>query len=70
MTLGTATLLLLLALGGIAACRVCLRKKRSLRRACMAALSVLALALIVYIGLTVIGLTVLLVGAVQSQPPV
>ena len=30
----------------------------------MAALSVLALALIVYIGLTV-----LLVGAVQSQPP-
>lgn len=63
MTLGTATLLLLLALGGIAACRVCLRKKRSLRRACMAALSVLAL--IVYIGLTV-----LLVGAVQSQPPV
>ena len=53
------------ALGGIAACRVCLRKKRSLRRACMAALSVLALALIVYIGLTV-----LLVGAVQSQPPV
>ena len=59
MTLGTATLLLLLALGGI------LRKKRSLRRACMAALSVLALALIVYIGLTV-----LLVGAVQSQPPV
>lgn len=65
MTLGTATLLLLLALGGIAACRVCLRKKRSLRRACMAALSVLALALIAYIGLTV-----LLVGAVQSQPPV
>lgn len=43
MTLGTATLLLLLALGGIAACRVCLRKKRSLRRACMAALSVLDL---------------------------
>ena len=71
MTLGTATLLLLLALGGIAACRVCLRKKRNLRRACVAALfgarrvSVLALALIVYIGLTV-----LLVGAVQSQPPV
>lgn len=65
MTLGTATLLLLLALGSIAACRVCLRKKRSLRRACVAALSVLALALIVYIGLTV-----LLVGAVQSQPPV
>lgn len=64
MTLGTATLLLLLALGSIAACRVCLRKKRSLRRACVAALSVLALALIVYIGLTV-----LLVGAVQSQPP-
>lgn len=63
MTLGTATLLLLLALGSIAACRVCLRKKRSLRRACVAALSVLAL--IVYIGLTV-----LLVGAVQSQPPV
>lgn len=63
MTLGTATLLLLLALGGIAACRVCLRKKRNLRRACVAALSVLAL--IVYIGLTV-----LLVGAVQSQPPV
>ena len=46
MTLGTATLLLLLALGSIAACRVCLRKKRSLRRACVAALSVLALALI------------------------
>ena len=65
MTLGTATLLLLLALGGSAAGRVCLRKKRSLRRACTAALSVLALALIVYIGLTV-----LLVGAVQSQPPV
>ena len=72
MTLGTATLLLLLALGGIAACRVCLRKKRSLRRACMAALSVLALALsVLALALIVyIGLTVLLVGAVQSQPPV
>ena len=53
MTLGTATLLLLLALGSIAACRVCLRKKRSLRRACVAALSVLALALIVYSDLDV-----------------
>lgn len=66
MTLGTATLLLLLTLGGIAVCRVCLRrKKRTLRRACTAVLSVLALALLVYIGLTV-----LLVGAAQSQPPV
>ena len=65
MTLATAVLLFLIVLISIAAVSVCLRKKRSLRRACMAALSVLALALIVYIGLTV-----LLVGAVQSQPPV
>lgn len=65
MTLGMAALLLLLALGGIAVCRVCLRKKRTLRRTCTAALSVLALALLVYIGLTAI-----LVGAVQKQPPV
>lgn len=65
MTLGMAALLLLLALGGIAACRVCLRQKRTLRRACTAALSVLALALLVYIGLTL-----LLVNAAQNQPPV
>ena len=65
MTLGTAMLLLLLTLGGIAVCRVCLRQKRTLRRACTAALSMLALALLVYIGLTV-----LFVSAAQSQPPV
>ena len=51
MTLGTATLLLLLALGGIAACRVCLRKKRSLRRACMAALSVLAMLIMLILSI-------------------
>lgn len=65
MTLGTAALLLLLALGGIAACRVFLRRRKVLRRASTAALSVLALALLVYIGLTV-----LFVNAVQNQPPV
>lgn len=65
MTLGTAMLLLLLTLGGIAACRVFLRRRKALRRACTAALSVLALALLVYIGLTL-----LLVNAVQNQPPV
>ena len=65
MTLGTATLLLLLALGGIAACRVCLRKKRMLCIACIALLSLVALALACYIGLTV-----LFVNAVQNQPPV
>lgn len=64
MTLGTAIVLLVLALAGIAACRICLREKKTLRRVVAALLSVLALALLGYIILTL-----LFVGAVSHQPP-
>ncbi len=65
MTLGAAVLLFLIVLIGIAAVSVCLRKKRMLCIACIALLSLVALALACYIGLTV-----LFVNAVQNQAPV
>lgn len=65
MTLGTAILLLLCAAAGIAACCIFLREKKALRTALIVLLSLLALALAAYIGLTL-----LFVDAVQSQPPV
>lgn len=64
MTLGTAIVLLVLAVAGIAACCICLREKKTLRRVAVALLSVLALALLGYIILTL-----LFVGAVSHQPP-
>ena len=65
MTLGAAVLLFLIVLIGIAAVFVCLQKKRMLCIACIALLSLVALALACYIGLTV-----LFVNAVQNQSPV
>ena len=65
MTLGAAVLLFLIVLIGIAAASVCLQKKRMLCIACIALLSLVALALACYIGLTV-----LFVNAVQNQSPV
>ena len=65
MTLATAVLLFLIVLIGIAAVSVCLQKKRMLCIACIELLSLVALALACYIGLTV-----LFVNAVQTQPPV
>ena len=64
MTLETAVLLLLCAAAGIAACGILLRGKKTLRTVLIALLSLLALALAAYIGLTL-----LFVDAVQSQPP-
>lgn len=65
MTLGVAALLFLIVLIGIAAVFVCLRKKRMLCIACIVLLSLVALTLACYVGLTV-----LFVNAVQNQPPV
>lgn len=65
MTLTTAVLLFLIVLIGIAAVSVRLWKKRRLCIVCIALLSLIALALASYIGLTV-----LFVSAVQKQPPV
>ncbi len=64
MTLGAAIVLLALALVGIAACRIGLREKKTLRRVAVALLSALALALLGYIILTL-----LFVDAVSHQPP-
>lgn len=64
MTLGAAIVLLALALAGIAACHIGLREKKTLRRVAVVLLSVLALALLGYIILTL-----LFVGAVSHQPP-
>ena len=64
MTLGTTVLLLLCTAAGIAACGIFLRGKKMLRAVLIALLSLLALALAAYIGLTL-----LFVYAVQSQPP-
>lgn len=64
MTLGTAVILLLLAVAGIVASCIWLRQK-TLRVVLIVVLGLAALALIGYIGLTL-----LFVGAVSSQPPV
>lgn len=64
MTLGTAVLLLLCAAAGIAACYLFLRQKKTLRTILLVLLSLLVLALLAYIGLTL-----LFVDAVQNQPP-
>ena len=65
MTLETAVILLLCAAVGIAASRICLRQKKDLRTICIVLLSLLALALTVYIGLIIF-----FVDAVSHQPPV
>ena len=64
MTLGTAVLLLALAVAGIVLVYKFLRKKTKLRIACIVLLSLIALALSCYIGLTLI-----FIDAVQNQPP-
>lgn len=64
MTLETAVLLFLLVLAGIATVSIFLREKRTLCIACIILLSLIALALAGYIGLTVF-----FVNAVQNQPP-
>ena len=64
MTLGTAVLLLALAVAGIVLVYKFLRKKPKLRIACIVLLSLIALVLAGYIGLTLI-----FVDAVSHQPP-
>jgi len=64
MTLGTATLLLAVTIIGIVLTCNCLRNKRSFRIVCIVLLSLVALALTCYIGLTAI-----FVDAVRNQPP-
>lgn len=64
MTLGTAVILLLCTAAGIAAVCIGLRRKKTLRTILIVLLSLLALALAAYIGLTA-----LFVDAVQNQPP-
>ena len=64
MTLGTAVLLLALAVAGIVLVYKFLRKKPKLRIASIVLLSLIALALAVYIGLVFI-----LLDAIQHQPP-
>ncbi len=64
MTLGTAVLLLALAVAGIVLVYKFLRKKLKLRIACIVLLSLIALVLAGYIGLTLI-----FVDAARNQPP-
>ncbi|MGM9566367.1 hypothetical protein [Evtepia sp.] len=64
MTLGTAVLLLALAVAGIVLAFRCLRKKSKLRIVCLILLSLIVLVLAGYIGLTLI-----FVDAVSHQPP-
>ena len=64
MPLWLAVVLLLLALGGIVLCRRYLRHDRSAHALCLVVCALTALACAVYIGLTV-----LLVAAVQNRPP-
>lgn len=64
MTLGTSVLLLALAVAGIVLVYKFLRKKPKLRIACIVLLSLIALVLAGYIGLTLI-----LVDAVRNRPP-
>ena len=54
MTLGTAVLLLALAVAGIWLAFRCLRKKSKLRIVCLILLSLIVLVLAGYIGLTLI----------------
>ena len=64
MTLGTAAVLLALAVAGIVLAFRYLRKKPKLRIICLVLLSLIALALAGYIGLTAI-----FIDAVRNQPP-
>ena len=64
MTLGTSALLLAVAVIGIVLTSKYLREKRALCIACIVLLSLIALAFICYIGLTLI-----FIDAVQNQPP-
>ena len=64
MTLGTSVLLLALAVAGIVLVYKFLRKKPKLRIACIVLLSLIALVLAGYIGLTAIFLD-----AARNQPP-
>ncbi|MGM9537223.1 MAG: hypothetical protein ACI3VN_02710 [Candidatus Onthomonas sp.] len=64
MTLGTAVLLLALAVAGIVLTFRYLRKKPKLRIICLVLLSLIVLVLAGYIGLTLI-----LVDVARNQPP-
>lgn len=64
MTLGTSALLLAVAIIGIVLTSKYLRERRALCIACIVLLSLIALAFICYIGLTLI-----FIDAVQNQPP-
>lgn len=64
MTLLTAILLLAVAVIGLILTCKYVRKSRALRIACIVLLSLIALALACYIGLTII-----FIDAVQNQPP-
>ena len=63
MTLGIAALLLAAAIIGILLIGKYLRERRALRIACIVLLSLIALVLACYIGLTLI-----FIDAVQNQP--
>ena len=65
MTLGTAILLLAVAIIGIVLTCKCLRNKRALRIICIVLLSLIALVLAGYIGLTIF-----FVDAVRRQLPI
>ena len=65
MTLGTAVLLLVLAVAGIVLAYKYLRKKPKLRIICIVLLSLTVLVLAGYIGLTAV-----FFDAVRNQPPV
>lgn len=65
MMLGTAVLLLALAVAGIVLVFRYLREKRNLRILCLVLLSLVALVLVGYIGLTA-----LFLDAARNQPPV
>ena len=64
MTLGLAVLLLAVALAGIVLVFRYLRKKPNLRILCLVLLSLVALVLVGYIGLTA-----LFLDAARNQPP-
>lgn len=64
MTLGTAVLLLAIAVVGIVLARKYLCERRALRVVCLVLLSLLVLFCVGYIGLTVF-----FVNAVNQQPP-
>ena len=65
MTLGTAAVLLALAVAGIVLAFRYLREKPKLRIICLVLLSLIALVLVGYIGLTA-----LFLDAARNQPPV